>query len=228
MSQNNYDNLFKKLGIHPKNIQIYETALTHSSYNFDANTTHLDYERLEFIGDSLIGFVVADLCFAVRPNIPQGVMTKIRSTLVQATSLKKLAIKYELEKYIRIGNSLKNKDITQMPHILEDVFEAIIGAVYIDLGLKTAYNITEKIFFDEVKNFDQESFHDYKSQLQEEVQSENRKSVIYECIDEQGPPHDKTFTCIVKFEDIVLGTGLGKTKKDAEQLAAKDALSKKA
>lgn len=224
---NNLNEFFKALNIKPKNISLYERAFTHSSFNFDAKTDHKDYERLEFIGDSVIGFVVADLAYNLHKNLSQGEMTKLRSTLVQSQNLNKLAKAYSLEKYIRVGNSLKNQDLSKMTHLLEDVFEAVIGAMYLDQGLKTTYGIVKKIFYPEVKYFNFTMLHDYKSQLQEEVQAENREAVEYIVVKETGPSHDKVFEVEVRIDSISYGKGVGKTKKEAEQLAAKDALSKR-
>ena len=224
---NNLNEFFKSLNIKPKNLSLYERAFTHSSFNFDAKTDHKDYERLEFIGDSVIGFVVADLAYNLHPDLAQGEMTKLRSTLVQSQNLNKLAKSYHMEKYIKVGNSLKNQDLTKMTHLLEDVFEAVIGAMYLDQGLKTTYGIVKKIFYPEVKNFNFSMLHDFKSQLQEEIQAENREAVEYVVVKESGPSHDKTFEVEVRLENITLGKGVGKSKKEAEQLAAKDALSKR-
>lgn len=229
MKQNNqFDDFFKSLNIKPNNISLYERAFTHSSFNFDARTDHKDYERLEFIGDSLIGFVVADLAFNLHPDLSQGEMTKLRSTLVQTENLTKLAKSYHMENYVRVGKSLKQQDLSRMSHLLEDIFEAVIGALYLDQGLKMAYGVVKKIFYPEVKYFNPSKLHDYKSQLQEEIQSENRDAVEYILVSEEGPAHDKIFEMEVKLDGITLGRGKGKTKKLAEQQAAKEALAKRA
>ena len=220
-----FKELAKKLGFKYHNLNIYFQAFTHKSY---ANEHKLPCnERLEFIGDSVIGFVVADLAYNLHPDLSQGEMTKLRSTLVQSQNLNKLAKGYHLEKYIRVGNSLKNQDLSKMTHLLEDVFEAVIGAMYLDQGLRTTYGIVKKIFYPEVKNFNFSMLHDYKSQLQEEIQAENREAVEYVVVKESGPSHNKIFEVEVRLEKITLGKGVGKSKKEAEQLAAKDALSKR-
>ena len=224
---NNLNEFFKALNIKPKNLPLYERAFTHSSFNFDAKTDHKDYERLEFIGDSVIGFVVADLAYTLHPELSQGEMTKLRSTLVQSQNLNRLAKNYHMERYIKVGNSLRNQDLSKMTHLLEDVFEAVVGAMYIDQGLKTTYGIVKKIFYPEVKNFNFSMLHDYKSQLQEEIQAENREAVEYVVVKESGPSHDKVFEVEVRLENLTLGKGVGKSKKEAEQSAAKDALSKR-
>lgn len=223
-----FELFFEKINIKPNNINIYRTALTHSSFNFDANTTHRDYERLEFMGDSIIGFVVADLAYNLHPDLSQGDMSKLRSNLVQSASLKSIAAEYDLDKYVIVGKSLVHQDLTKMSHLLEDIFEAVMGAIYLDQGLKIAYGIVKSIFYDRVKKFDFSALHDYKSKLQEEFQAEKRQSVEYEVLSESGPAHDRVFTVAVKYDGLLLGKGEARTKKDAEQMAAKDALSKRA
>lgn len=219
---------FKKINIKPKNTEIYERAFTHSSFNFDANTNHKDYEKLEFMGDSIIGFVVAELVYTLHNDLSQGDMTKVRSNLVQSRNLKILARRYDMDKYVLVGKSLVNQNYLEMPHLLEDIFEAVMGALYIDQGLKTTYGVIKSIFYESVLNFDFSTFNDYKSTLQEEFQSEKKTSVQYKVTKESGPAHDRMFEVEVSYNNLILGKGSGKTKKDAEQAAAKDALSKKA
>lgn len=219
---------FKKINVIPKDLSLYEMAFTHKSYNFDANTSHEDYERLEFIGDSIIGFVVADLVYTLHPELSQGDMTKVKATLVQAKYLKDLAIKYHMDRYVKVGKSLKNTDIRQMPHLLEDIFEAVMGAIYLDQGLVTTYGVIKNVFYGVVRDFSRDLFHDFKSRLQEAIQAESRIAVEYKCVKELGPAHNRTFEVEVTYNDLVLGVGTGKSKKEAEQNAAKDALSKKA
>ena len=220
------DYFFKDFNLKPNNKAIYEIAFTHSSFNFDAKTSHKDYERLEFMGDSFINFVVADLAYNLRSDLDQGEMTKLRSTLVQQQGLTKLAKKYNLKDYIRVGKSLQNQDLEKMPHLLEDIFEAVIGAMYVDQGLNKTYHFVRNLFFDEVKNFSTEQLHDYKSTLQELLQGETRQTVTYKVLDEIGPQHDKTFVVEACYGNIILGKGKGKSKKEAEQNAAKEALKK--
>lgn len=221
--------LLEKFNIKPNPNSMYELAFTHSSYNIDVKTIHQDYERLEFMGDSIIGFVIADLAFANYPEMGQGEMTKLRSFIVQGNSLANKARELEFDNYIKAGVSIKGQ-ISSSNKLLEDVFEAFIGAVYFDQGMQFVYDLVTTIFKEAVLNFKSEQLQDYKSRLQEEVQSSERKSVFYELISEEGMPHDRTFTVRVKLNDsaVILGQGTGKSKKEAEQMAAKDALGKKA
>ena len=218
---------FDSLNIKPNDPELYTLAFTHSSYNSDANTRHHDYEKLEFLGDSVVGFVVATLIYKHRSEMNEGQMTRTRSALVQSMSLAKYALKLGLDEYIIAGHSLTRKEVSSNHNILEDIFEAVMGAIYLDQGIEFVANILEDIFEEDIINFDINDITDYKSLLQEDMQAEYRENVRYRLSDEVGPPHDKTFTTEVLFNDVVLGVGKGKTKKESEQMAAKDALSKK-
>ena len=228
MTRKNLDQFFKKFNITPKNRELFEMAFTHSSFNSDAKTTHHDYERLEFIGDSVLGFVVASLIYKYHPEMKEGEMTRTRSSLVQSNSLAKYAINLGYNEYIRAGHSLSLEEASKNHNILEDVFEAVIGALYLDQGIEFCIKFITKIFRDDVINFKIDDFKDYKSLLQEAMQAEYRESVTYRVIREMGPPHDKTFEVEVLFNNCILGKGSGKSKKEAEQNAASDALKKKA
>ncbi len=216
----------KSFGINPKNIELYEMAFTHSSFNSDAKTHHHDYERLEFMGDSVLGFVVASLIYNYHPEMNEGSMTKARSTLVQTASLAKKAREYHYDEYIRAGHSLTKEQALKNDHILEDIFEAVLGAIYLDQGIQIAFKYVVNMFENDVKNFQPTEVKDYKSRLQEAMQAEYRESVTYKVISEKGPPHDRTFEVEVYFNSQALGTGIGKSKKEAEQKAAQDALNK--
>lgn len=219
--------LFEKLGITPKHVALYEQAFTHSSYNADANTKHHDYERLEFLGDAVIDCVVGEMVFVARPELDQGPLTKLRAALVSTQGLSEISRTMGLYEYIRLGNSFSG-DIKQANHILEDVFESFIGAMYLDQGFAKTRGFLADLFIDAVKNFNVDSLTDYKSKLQEEIQSEHRESVSYELVSEEGPAHDRTYTIKVVFDGIEMGIGTGKTKQQAEQMAAKEALQKEA
>lgn len=220
------DEFYKNFNIKPNKKELFEMAFTHSSFNSDAKTHHHDYERLEFIGDSVLGFVVASLIYKYHPEMNEGVMTKTRSTLVQTKSLSKKAKDYHYDEFIRIGHSLTKDQIIKNNHILEDIFEAVIGAIYIDQGINFAINFVTNMFKEDVVNFVPSEVEDYKSKLQEAMQAEFRESVVYKLMSEKGPPHHRFFTFEVSFNGQTLGYGSGHSKKEAEQQAAKDALSK--
>jgi len=219
--------LLRSFDINPGDISYYELAFTHPSCNSDMNTKHQDYERLEFVGDSVIGFVSADLIFKLHPEMDQGYMSKLRSYLVCSKSLANYSRKYHIDDYIRIGHSITREQLTKSDKILEDVFEAFIGALYLDQDIGVTYRIVEQILYEDIKQTKIDDIIDAKTRLQEEIQSEYREAVRYELIDEFGPPHDRTFVSQVIFNGIVLGKGQGKSKKAAEEAAARDALSKR-
>ena len=224
---NNVTDLLKKLHITYKNVAIYEQALTHPSYNGDANTKHQDYEKLEFMGDAVLGYVTADLVYKNRPEMSEGNLTKLRSVLVSTKPLAAYARKINLPDYIRIGHSITLKQVQESDKILENVLEALIGATYLDAGLKTAYGLIKKLLLEDIKSYDVDDLTDYKSKLQEEIQAEHRDAVQYVTIETTGPAHDRTFKVQVLYNNIVLGVGEGKSKKKAEEMAAKSALSKR-
>lgn len=223
----NLEKLFTKLQLTINDITSYEIAFTHSSCNI-SETYHRDYEKLEFMGDAVINFVVASLIFQLHSDkLDQGKMTKMRSELVQKKGLAKYSKKLGLQEYIQFGKSLKKED-RDNDRFLEDVFEAFIGAMYVDLGVDQATAFISHIFKDDITNFSFELLTDYKSELQEAVQADDRKTLKYETIKQEGPSHDKTYTVEVYLDTICLGRGVGKTKKAAEQNAARAALNKKA
>ncbi len=222
------DDFFKKFKIKPHNVDLYEMAFTHSSFNSEAKTHHHDYERLEFIGDSVLGFVVASLLFTHHSEMREGDLTKAKAALVQTKSLANYAKKLGYYDYIKTGHSLSNQELMQNQSIFEDIFEAVIGAIYLDQGIDFATKFITDIYLDDVINFNMESIKDYKSMLQEMIQCEHRESVTYKTVQEKGPPHDRTFFVEVYFNKLCLGKGVGKSKKEAEQSAACDALRKKA
>ena len=224
---NSVSDLLNKLHITFKNIALYEQAFTHPSFNGENKTKHQDYEKLEFIGDAVLGYVTADLVYKNRPEMSEGDLTKLRSVLVSTKPLAAYARKLKLDEYVKIGHSITANQVKESDKILENVFESLIGATYLDAGLKVAYRFIKSILLSDIISYDADNLTDYKTKLQEEIQAEHRDAVQYVTISQKGPAHDRTFTVQVKYNDIVLGTGEGKSKKKAEEMAAKDALSKR-
>ena len=217
------EELFKKIGIVPKDISLYKTAFSHSSY---ANEHKLknDYERLEFLGDAVLDLVVADYLYR-HYRESEGEMTKVRASYVCENANYEYANSLGLQKYIRVGHGEESDTGNYKKAIVADIFEALIGAIYIDLGYATARRVILDTVVSYIENPNVTFFSDYKSALQEYVQTE-QKSLIYNIVKEEGPAHDKTFTCEVALDDIVYGVGIGSSKKEAEQEAAKVALQK--
>ena len=221
------EELLRKINIPFKNLEHYEMALTHPSYNADVNTKHFDYERLEYMGDAVLDYVAADLIFHEFPEMEPGNMSKLRSFLVKSKTLSNYARKINLADYIIVGHSITREQLAKSDKILEDCFEALIGAIYLDKGISFVFNYVKAILIDDIRLFGKQDLTDYKSKLQEEMQAEHRESVHYVTIQESGPAHDRTYVVNVLFNDIVLASGTGKSKKAAEEDAAKNALKKR-
>ena len=200
-------------------MNLYSTAVTHSSYT-NENPSYPDYERLEFLGDAVLEIIISDYLYKER-KLEEGIMTKMRASYVCEEACATYAKELGLDEDIRVGTG---EDINTT--IMADVFEAFTAAVYLDQG----FEFTKKFVLDIIVKYIEneiEFLHDYKSKLQELVQTV-KKSIIYEVIDEKGPAHNKTFTSIVKIDGIIMGKGTAGSKKASEQEAAKDALSKEA
>ena len=215
------EELFKKLNIKPKNINLYKAAFSHSSYVNEHKVKH-DYERLEFLGDAVLDLVVADYLFNNYKET-EGEMTKVRASYVCENANYCYADNLGLQDYILLGNGEQKDGFKKA--IVADIFEALLGAIYVDLGYATVRKTILNIVTPYIENPDITFFSDYKSSLQEYVQT-NQKSLEYNLINEEGPAHDKRFTVEVKVDNIVYGTGVGTSKKEAEQIAAKSALDK--
>ncbi len=216
----NFESFFNTYGIQLKNKEIMQIAFTHSSY---ANENHTEsYERLEFLGDAVLEVITSEY-FYLNTDLKEGDMTKVRASFVCENALATYAKEIGLNKYILVGHGqLGNINDT----IIADVFESVLGAIYLDQGFLKAKEYCNKIilpFIESGKHF----LSDYKSALQEMVQTD-KESLNYVLIEEKGPAHDKTFTVNVVIDNIVFGTGTGKSKKEAEQRAAYDAYNKRA
>lgn len=217
--------LYRRFNILPNNEELYTLAFTHSSYNGMAGTRHQDYERLEFLGDSVIGMVVSELCYIYHPEMEQGRLSVLKSQFIRTAAEAEYCKKLGLNEYIRVGASFSKEASTNLS-LLEDVFEAFIGAIYLDQGLQTCYRITRAIFEDDVKNGVVDLTINPKSYLQECMQADKKESVTYKILEEKGSGQDKTFLAAVYFEGVEIGRGRGKSKKAAETEAASDALRK--
>ena len=215
------EELFETLKIKPKDLNLYRTAFSHSSY-VNEHKVKNDYERLEFLGDAVLDLVVADYLFSNHKE-NEGEMTKVRASYVCENANYSYANSLHLQNYILVGNGESKEGMKKA--IVADTFEALIGAIYIDLGYATARKTILKVIVPFIEDPNTTFFSDYKSTLQEYVQTE-QKSLEYTLVKEEGPAHDKRFTIEVKVDGIVYGEGIGTSKKEAEQEAAKIALSK--
>ena len=216
--------ILEELNVIPNDKSLFETAFTHSSYCNENKDTE-SYERLEFLGDKVLDFIVSEYLYINR-HLFEGEMTKLRAAHVCEDALSEYALNSHFDEYLRLGRGEELTGGRKKKAILADSFEAFIGALYIDQGIEKTKQFVMSTVIKSI-NKNEELFNDYKSVLQELVQT-NKKSLEYVLIRETGPSHDKEFEVNVIVENIVYGTGIGKTKKEAEQNAAKDALSKKA
>lgn len=221
------EKLLSGLGLKAKTGLYYEMALTHSSVNGEKNSHNQDYERLEFLGDSLIGFVTSELCYSYHPEMEEGELSSLKSNFIKTDSEALYAKKIGLDKLIRVGPSFHD-DCSQDHSLLEDVFESFIGALILDEGKDVAYRFTRSLFEKDIPFSSVEEINNPKSELQEAMQAETRESVHYKTLKEEGPSNARIFTCAVYFEDEELGRGTGVSKKDAETEAARSALKKMA
>ena len=206
-----------------KDKDLLKTALTHSSYA-NENKIHEDNERLEFLGDSVLGFVTAEYLFSQFKNRPEGELTKLRAAVVCEKSLFKFAEKISLGRFIYMGKGEDHSGGRNRPSIVSDAFEAVIAAMYLDGGIEVVKPYILGFITEAVKR--EASFKDNKSLLQEEIQKIKGNTLSYEELGETGPDHDKTFVFAVKLNGEVIGKGEGRSKKEAEQAAAGDALAK--
>lgn len=215
--------LMNDLGVKFNDISILETALTHSTYANEHNT--ICNERLEYLGDAVLELAMSNFLYLHDP-LDEGVLTKRRAQAVCEEALNVYAAKIDLKDYIRFGNGEISNSLRDRPAIIADAFEAVLGAIYLDQGFDVVLRVVDHLiipYLNEVWNLK-----DYKSILQEKVQSDKR-SLHYEIIKDTGPAHDKTFEAVVYMDDdILMGHGFGKTKKEAEQQAAREALQKEA
>ena len=214
-------NTFEKYNIDINN-KLYEQAFTHSSYANENDT--VDYERLEFLGDKILDFIVTEYLY-VNENLEEGEMTKLRASYVCENALNEYSKELGLDEYLKLGKGEESTGGRSKPSIIADLFEAFLAATYLNYGLDKVKEIVYDIVIPFIEGNHHEFLKDYKSILQEYVQTD-KKSTVYEVINEEGPANEKIFTVTVKVDDIVLGTGTASSKKEAEQLAAKDALNK--
>lgn len=214
--------LLDKLGIQTEQAALYETALTHTSY---ANENHVEsYERLEYLGDAVLELIMSEYLYK-HTNEVEGRMTKLRSHYVCENALYEYSLLLGYHEYLRLGKGEEESGGRFRKTIVADIFESMLGAMYLDQGLDFVKKFIYQHVIPIVENKKLDFFDDYKSKLQELVQTD-KKSLEYELINEEGPAHNKIFTVIVKINDVVYGKGIAHSKKEAEQEAARDAIHK--
>lgn len=219
--------LEKKLNYAFRNPALLQEALSHSSYANEHRGGHLrSNERLEFLGDAVLGFVTAEYLFARHPEAPEGDLTRIRAALVCEQSLYEAAQRLDLGRYLMLGRGEETGGGRTRTSILADATEAVFAAVYLDGGIEAARPLIHRCLLDaQRESVVEEKRRDYKTALQELVQRQADQVLSYRMAGEQGPDHDKTFQAEVLLNGTAVGSGSGHSKKEAEQAAAKAALS---
>lgn len=208
--------------------KILNEALTHSSYSNEyKKSRNRNNERLEFLGDSILGLIISTHLFNLKKDLPEGELTKIRAAIVCERSLKEVAKKIQLGDFLMLGKGEETTGGRKRDSILADAVEALIAAIYIDSDFKNASDFVLE-FMDDIigEAIEGKIMRDYKTQLQEIIQRYSKEPIVYKLTDQMGPDHDKVFKMQVSLGDKVIGSGSGKSKKEAEQQSAKDALGK--
>ena len=218
------NNLEEKLIYKFSNKNYLNSALTHSSYANESKNKIPNNERLEFLGDAVLNIVVSDYIFKNYPKLSEGELTKLRASLVCEKSLCEFSKILEVGNFLKLSKGERHSSGNNRPSILADAFESIIAAIYLDGGFEEARKFILRFVEDQLKNPVGKSFEDYKTVLQEIIQQNKEEILKYELIEESGPDHDKSFVSEVYLNSNVIGRGVGRSKKEAEQQAAKEAL----
>ena len=216
--------LEKNIGYTFHDIGLLKNALTHSSYANESKKSSGSNERLEFLGDSVLGYVVADYLFRNCPHLPEGDLTKTRAALVCEKACCGFSRQLEVGKYLLLSHGEQNSGGNARPSILADAFEAIIAAIYLDGGMEEARAFILRFVKPMIQTARPKPFKDYKTMLQEIIQKNPEESLEYVLTGESGPDHDKHFSVEVHLNSNVIGKGGGRSKKEAEQQAAREAL----
>lgn len=207
------------------NSKLIEQAFIHSSYVNEHKGKIHDNERLEFMGDAVLQIYAAERLYGIRPSLKEGQMSTRRANLVCEKGLAKVVREFNLNKYLKLGQGEEKNGGRNRDSIIADMFEAFIGAIYLDTDIKNVYKLLDLLMLKHVKEID-ESTYDYKTRLQEYVQADSRKSIDYDLIYTKGPSNNPEFKVAVKIDGLIYGYGVGKNKKDAQKMAAKSALEK--
>ena len=216
----------KKIGYSFKDRSLLVLAFIHRSFVNENREIDLHNERLEFLGDSVLGMVMAEYLYRQLPNHPEGELSYLRSRLVEATSCVNYMLKLEIDSYILLGKGERMSGGRGRETILADLFEAIIGAIYLDGGIEAAKNFILKNFSQQIQSILETPERNWKALLQDFCQKKFQKTPHYHVVSEEGPDHSKMFKITVVVEHTELGSGIGASKKIAQQAAAADALSR--
>lgn len=218
------NSLEKRLNYKFKNIDLLKNALVHSSYANEVRGSVHSNERLEFLGDSVLSVIVSEHLYNKFPTMPEGELTRMRASLVCEKSLCEFSRELGIGNYLKLGKGEDKNGGRERDSILADAFEAVLAAVYLDGGMDAAKAHIMNTVLRDIKHCEDDTFKDYKTTLQEVIQRNPEESVSYILVNESGPAHNKSFTVEVHLNSNVIGKGTGKSKKQAEQMAAKQAL----
>ncbi|MBR3227090.1 MAG: ribonuclease III [Erysipelotrichaceae bacterium] len=208
-----------------KDRKLIEQAFIHSSYVNEHKGKIHDNERLEFMGDAVLQIYTAERLYEVKPALKEGLMSTRRANLVCEKGLATVVREFELNRFLKLGQGEERSGGRDRDSIISDMFEAFIGAVYLDTDIKNTYRLLDILMLKHVKEID-ESTYDYKTRLQEYIQADSRKSIVYELVYAKGPSNHPEFKVAVRIDDLVYGYGIGNSKKEAQKNAARDALEK--
>ena len=222
--QQHMEELQQSMGYRFRDTSLLYEALSHSSFANESRKGRRSNERLEFLGDSVLSIVVSDHIFKHFKHIPEGELTKLRASLVCESALFEFSKKIRLGEHIFLGKGEEQTGGRERPSIVSDAFEAVIAAVYLDGGLEAARSYVLSFMPKDMTPPGGKQLHDYKTELQEVIQRNPEEKVEYFLKNETGPDHDKQFTVQVKLNSNVIGEGVGRSKKAAEQAAALEAL----
>lgn len=222
-------NLWEKLEsfkIKVNNPSLIENAFIHSSYVNESDEALEDNERLEFMGDAVLQICVSERLFKHTTKLSEGDMTLYRARLVNERALADYSLQLELNQYLKLGLGEEKHGGRTRVSIIADLFESFIGALYLDSGIDSVNIILDSVFDSIFENLEALGITDYKTKLQEFIQSDSRKAVTYEVVSVQGPSNAPLFEVVVKLDQLIFGVGQGLSKKKAEQNAAQDAFNK--
>ncbi|NLW15093.1 MAG: ribonuclease III [Erysipelothrix sp.] len=214
------------LGISVNNKLLIENAFVHASYVNENSEIQSDNERLEFMGDAVLQILVSEILYNHPDVLSEGDMTLYRARLVREEALVEYSRKLDLSRFLKLGQGEEFTGGREKDSIVADLFEAVVGAVYLDSGLENAKKIIDKVISTDLSKINITTITDYKTKLQEYVQSDRRENVSYEVVKTTGPSNAPEFEVVVKLNNLIFGKGTGTSKKRAEQEAAKDAFEK--
>lgn len=219
--------LEEKISYAFKNSELLTQALTHKSYHNENNKNSPGHnERLEFLGDAVIDLILSELLFKLHPEMNEGELSKVRASLVNEHILSEIALSLDLDKHMKLGKGEMQTGGPTKPRLLASSFEALAGALYLDGELEKSLDFIKFTFKEKLKEIDMENHFatDYKTRLQEKAQEKFKKTPMYKLSKEEGPDHSKSFYVELYLGEKLISSGVGKSKKQAEQNAAKEAL----